>query len=190
MALRLLLTAHLDDYARRVKSNMLAEVLSDYPVVINGFNWEHIDFSNKRCTFIHGADWERSRQMVRTGLGVIDMSPNTSYGLHDRVARSLGAYTTCLTNEQHFVSDAFGDFAGRMTFKFNKESIRQRVEATLANPAATLELGVATSQQFRQRFPMENLAQCTILAAESMRLAAGGRPPETQEYIAWPPQAL
>lgn len=189
-SVRILLTAHLDDYVRRVKSNMMAEVLSDYPVVINGLNWEHIDFSNKRCTFIPGADWERSRRMVRTALGMIDMSPNTSYGLHDRVARSFGAYTACLTNEQHFVSDSFASFADRMTFKFNKESIRQRVEATLADPAATLELGVASSQQFRQRFSMENLARCTMLVADSVRLAAGKRPAETQEYIVWPPSLL
>jgi hypothetical protein len=188
--LRLLLCAQLDDYVRRIKSNLLATVLSDYPVVINGFNWEHIDFSNKACTFIPGADWEKSRQMVRTGLGMIDMSPNTTHGLHDRITRSLGAYTTCLTNEQQMVTDGFGDLASRMTFKFNKESIRHRVEAALADPASTVELGVATSQHFRQRFTMENLARCTILVADSLRLAASTRLQDQQEYVVWPPSTL
>ncbi len=185
--LRLLLCAHLDDYVRRIKSNMMAEVLSDYPVVINGFNWEHLDFSNKRCTFIPGADWNRSRKMIRSALGMIDMSPNTAYGLHDRIVRSLGAHTICLTNEQHFFTEAFPDIHERMTFRFNKASIAERVEHTLANPRETINLGALAAEQFRQRFTPANLARCTILVADAIRLSIDARPVDTQEFIVWPP---
>src|SRR5690606_16485239 len=43
--LRLFFIAQLDDYLRRMKSTLVADVLADYPVEIHGFNWEHMDFS-------------------------------------------------------------------------------------------------------------------------------------------------
>ena len=189
-ALRVLLDAHLDDYVRRIKSTMIAEVLSDYPVVIHGENWEHMDFSAKRCTFIPGSDWETSRGMIRNALGLIDMSPNTAYGLHDRVTRAFGTYTLCLTNEQQFVTDLLPSHHAQMTYRFNRESIGARVEYILENPRAALELGVATSEIFQQHYTASNLVRCTILAAETIRLSISSRRPEMQDFVVWPPTRL
>ncbi len=46
--LSLLLIALLDDYARRLQSELVAEVLMDYPAIVCGSRWEHFNTVNRR----------------------------------------------------------------------------------------------------------------------------------------------
>lgn len=188
--MRLLCLGHLDDYVRRVKSTMMAETLMDFPVVIHGDNWEHLDFTGKRCTFIPGVDYERSRLLVRDSLGMIDMSPNTTYAPHDRLIRSYGAHTLCVSNEQHFLTDTFPDQHVQMTFRFNKDSIRERVSQMLEAPAKTLELGVQVSATFRQRYSTGNHVQYMAMMAETVRQASSTRARGQQDFLNWPPTVI
>jgi hypothetical protein len=188
--LRVLLHAHLDDYARRIKSALIARTLMDFPVVIHGENWEHLDFSKKRCTFIPGSDFERSNQMMRESLGVIDMSPNTGLALHDRVTRSFGAYTYCMTNEQQILSEALPSLHQQMTFRFNRDSIAERVNEAINNPRRTIEIGAEGAEIFRARYTEENFVNFTALLADSVRQAMAPRPENLQEFIVWPPTLL
>jgi hypothetical protein len=188
--LRVLLHAHLDDYVRRIKSTLMAQTLMDFPVVIHGENWEHLDFSKKRCTFIPGSDFERSNQMMRESLGVIDMSPNTSFALHDRVTRSFGAYTYCMTNEQQILTDALPAHHQEMTFRFNRDSIAERVNQAISNPRRTIEIGAESAEVFRARYTDENFVNFTALLADSVRQSMSARPENLQEFIVWPPALL
>jgi hypothetical protein len=188
--LRVLLHAHLDDYVRRIKSTLMARTLMDFPVVIHGENWEHLDFSKKRCTFIPGSDFERSNQMMRESLGVIDMSPNTTFALHDRVTRAFGAFTYCMTNEQQILSEMLPSHHQHMTFRFNRDSIAERVSQVLANPRRTIEIGAESAEIFRARYTEENFVKFTVLLADSMRQSMAPRPEGLQEFIVWPPEQL
>jgi hypothetical protein len=188
--MRLLCLGHLDDYVRRVKSTMMAEALMDFPVVIHGDNWEHLDFTGKHCTFISGVDYERSRLLVRDSLGMIDMSPNTSYGPHDRLVRSYGAHTLCVSNEQNFLTDTFPDQHAQMTFRFNKDSIRERVSQMLENPVKTLELGAQAAMTFRQRYSTANHVRYMAMMAETVRQSSGTRARGQQDFLNWPPTVI
>ncbi|CAM2138791.1 putative DUF3880 domain-containing protein [Pararobbsia alpina] len=188
--LRLLMNANLDDYARRIKSTMIARTLMDFPVVVHGENWDYLDFSGKRCTFISGSDYRASNQATRDALGLIDMSPNTTHAIHDRVTRAFGAYTYCLTNEHAFLDSLLPEQVGHMTFRFNPDSIAERVDRALANPMQTLEVGVAAAEIFRERFTDENFVNFITLIADSVYQNIGNRPNNLQEFIVWPPATL
>lgn len=187
--LRIAFCVQLDDYVRRVKSTMMAEVLSDFPVEIQGINWEHMDFSGKKCTFVHGVDYQRSRDVMKSSLGIIDMSPNTSEGFHDRVLRTLGMHTLCITNRQQCITDTFGEDAPFM-FDFDKESLRARIEDVLAHPKRYVEVGIETTKTFRKKYPEEIMAEYLIAVADQLRLGSLTQPVAgLQEYFVWPPKA-
>lgn len=187
--LRIAFCVQLDDYVRRVKSAMMAEVLSDFPVEIQGINGEHIDFSGKKCTFVHGVDYQRSRDVMKSSLGIIDMSPNTSEGFHDRVLRTLGMHTLCITNRQQCITDTFGEDAAFM-FDFDRESLRARIEDVLAHPKRYVEVGIEATKTFRKKYPEEIMAEYLIAVADQLRLGALTQPVAGfQEYFVWPPKA-
>src|SRR5271166_4126057 len=148
--LRLFFVAQLDDFLRRVKSTMIADVLADFPVEIHGFNWEHIDFAKRRAKFVPGGDYTSSRQEIIDSLGIIDMSPNTQRVPHDRPMRAFGLYTLCITNEQQYFREYFPESAA-FSYRFVKEELRDKITDVLAHPKRYVELGAAVAEQFRQR---------------------------------------
>jgi hypothetical protein len=187
--LRLLFVAQLDDYLRRVKSTLMAEALREFPVQIHGYNWEHVDFSGGRAEYVYGADYAASKDLIKEALGIIDMSPNTSRNPHDRALRAYGLYTLCLTNEQAFFAQHFArhqDF----TFRFEKESLQSKVADVLTNPKRFVELGLEVADSFRKRFDALAFVQTLLEISACLRLGAGPRPPNMQDYFAWPPEKL
>lgn len=88
ITLRLYLVAQLDDYLRRVKSTMLGTVLAEFPVDIQGHNWEHVEFSGSRARYLPGGDYTESGSQIERALAIIDMSPNTQGAPHDRPMRA------------------------------------------------------------------------------------------------------
>jgi hypothetical protein len=187
--LRLFFVAQLDDYLRRVKSTWMAEVLRDFPVEIHGYNWEHVDFFGKRATLVHGADFTASGQMIKDALGVLDMAPNTSQSPHDRFLRSCGLYTLCLTNEQQFFSRHFESHSA-FTFRFDQQSLENRVEDVLAHPKRSIDLGIEVAERFRSQFDSGAFCRTMLDIANCLRLAAGPRPASLQDFFVWPPEKL
>src|SRR5207249_1009738 len=76
MSLMPFFAAQLDDYLRRIKSEMIATAILDFPVVVQGDLWSHVDFSGRRARLVQGEDFVASRRVFAEELGVIDMSPN------------------------------------------------------------------------------------------------------------------
>ena len=187
--LRLFFLAQLDDYLRRIKSVMVADVLADFPVEIHGFNWEHMDFSRRKATFFHGGDYTATRQRIVDSLGIVDMSPNTQRAPHDRAMRAFGLYTLCITNEQSFFSDNFTN-AEEFTYRFDPEHLRSRIADVLADPKRHVELGIDAADQFRKDRRPSDFAQFMIDTASHVRLACSPRPAGFQEYFVWPPARL
>lgn len=186
--LRLFFIAQLDDYFRRIKSTMMAEVLMDFPVEIHGENWEHLDFSGKKCSFVPVADYKKSRGLIKDSLGMIDMSPNTGGGFHDRPLRAYGMYTLCLTNEQECMNSAFGENPG-FTFAFNRDAFREKVAEVLAHPKDFVELGMVSAEAFRVQYTLEAAGQYFLDIVAALRLAsATQRPAGLQDFFIWPPQ--
>jgi hypothetical protein len=188
-SLRLFLVAQLDDYLRRVKSTFMAEILCNFPVEIHGYNWEHVDFSGKRAKYVYGADYSASKQRIKDSLGILDMSPNTTLSPHDRPLRAYGLYTLCLTNEQEFFKRCFEQHHSFM-FRFDKESLESKVAEVLAHPKRFVELGIEVAETFRSQFDPEAFGRTMLETSDLLRLATGPRPPNMQDYFAWPPLKL
>lgn len=187
--LRLFFNAQLDDYLRRIKSTMMAEVLMDFPVEIHGHNWDHLDFSGKRCTFVNDVDYRKSQDYIRNSLGIIDMSPNTGMAPHDRPCRAFGMYTLCLTNEQPYFQEGFANYQD-FSFKFDKESMRDKISDVLSRPKQYVELGIEVAETFRAANPPENFVRSMLETASAIRLACSSRPPNMQNFFDWPPSTL
>jgi hypothetical protein len=184
--LRLFFVAQLDDYLRRIKSTLVADVLADFPVEIHGFNWEHFDFSKRRATFVPGGDYTQSRQQIIDSLGIVDMSPNTQRAPHDRAMRAFGLYTLCLTNEQEFFKEQFAK-AKSFSYRFEKDDLAAKVADVLARPKEYVELGLEIAEQFRRSRQPQDFAQFMLDTAEYVRLARGPRPAGLQDFFVWPP---
>jgi hypothetical protein len=187
--LRLFFIAQLDDYLRRVKSNLLAKVLMDFPVDMFGHNWEHLDFSNKRICFTSGGDYTKSAPMIRDALGMIDMSPNTDLGAHERPLRAFGSYTLCLTNRQSFFERNVKG-AEDFSFRFDGDEISSKVADVISHPKRYVEIGASAAEDFRGKYSSSRFADLLFDTAAAVRLMNGQRPGKLQTYFGWPPAAL
>jgi len=188
--MRLFFVAMLDDYLRRYKSTAMVEALLDCPVLLNGYNWDHVDFTGKRMTYIPGGHYTASTTMIREALAMIDMSPNTGLAPHDRPLRAFGAYTLCLTNEQEFFAREL-PHTEEFFYSFNKESIQACVAKVFDNRNRALEVGAAVAETFMQKFPPERFAQKLIDIAPFARFdQLPGVPDGTPNFFAWPPTKL
>ena len=187
--LRLFFIAQLDDYLRRVKSTSIAELLMDFPIEVHGYNWDHVDFSRKRATLVRGGDYTKSRSLISSALGLIDMSPNTGGAPHERVSRAVGMHTLCLTNQQRFLSEHFPQYEA-ITFSFDGESLKAKVADVLAHPKRYVEYGAEFAEAFRDRYPAKAFGRLMLDTAAAIRLTHGGRPAGMQDYFDWPPTKL
>jgi hypothetical protein len=187
--LRLFFVAQLDDYLRRLKSEFVVQTLMDLPIEVHGYNWEHVDFSGKRAKFVHGGAYATSRALIVNSLATIDMSPNTSSMPHERVARAMGMYTLCLTNEQAFFRNELPE-AEPCLYRFDSESLRAKVADVLSKPSHYVALGRDIAEAFRRKFDAEGPARHILEAASCVRLSQGGRPEQLQDFFAWPPAQL
>jgi hypothetical protein len=184
--LRLFFIAQLDDYLRRLKSTFVAQTLTDFPIEVHGYNWEHVDFSGKRAKLVHGGTYGNSRSLILDALATIDMSPNTSSAPHERASRSYGMYTLCLTNEQAFFRDRLPGFDDCL-YRFDRDSLQSRVADVLARPKRAVELGRHMADAFRAKFDPEGPARFILEAASCLRTAQGGRKHQMQDFFVWPP---
>jgi hypothetical protein len=188
--LRLLIVAQLDDYMRRFKGTLLIESLLDLPVLLNGYGWDHIDFSGRRIQYVPGGHFTLSRTLLRECLATIDVSPNTGLAPHDRPLRAFGAYTLCLTNEQEFFSREL-PLCENFFYRFDKDSIQARVADTLAHRERALEIGVTVAEAFMKKFPPELFArQLLELAALARFNQLPSLPEGLPSYFSWPPTKL
>lgn len=188
--LRLFFVAQLDDYLRRMKSTMMAEALMKFPVQIVGVNWEHLDFSGERVTHIKECNYAKSSHLIKESLGVIDMSPNTEMGPHDRACRSFGSYTVCLTNEQKFFQQTL-PHSEAFSFHFDRESFQDKVADVLAHPARYVDVGIEVATAFREANPAEAAVRHLIDTAAMVRLdQRRERLPSSPNFFVWPPQSL
>ncbi|MFO1325298.1 MAG: hypothetical protein U1F15_14730 [Burkholderiales bacterium] len=179
------LTAQMDDYLRRVKSTMIATALLDLPVIVQGDQWEHVDFRNRRATRVPGQDYARSQLIYTEQLGIVDMSPNIDTGGHERVQRAAGSFALPITNRQGWIERALPGFDDLM-FEFTPESIASRVADVVANPDRYLELALAFGDRFREAYPVEAYANRVIDLAELAVLQYGEGKPSVQPFFIWP----
>jgi hypothetical protein len=188
--LRLFMIAQLDDYLRRLKSTFVVEALLDFPILLNGYNWDHVDFSGRRMQYVPGGHYVASRALIQEALATIDVSPNTTGGPHDRPLRSIGAYTLCLTNEQEFFSTHLPHSAD-FFYRFDKDSMQARVADVLAHRQRSLDIGVNVAEAFMRKFQPEAFAHKLLdLAALARFNQLSALPDGMPIYFAWPPKKL
>lgn len=187
--LRMFFVAQLDDYVRAVKCTRVAEWLMDFPVEIRGNNWGHLDFSGRKATYIDDCNYVDSIRLIRSSLGMVDVSPNTLSLPHDRVTRAYGSHTLCLTNAgQAFTRQL--PCEDDMTFAFDKESFQSKVAALLADKPATVEKGIAVTAAFKKLNPTGQALERMLDYAAWARLdRMKTRPAGFQDFFVWPPKA-
>ena len=184
--LRLFFIAQLDDYLRAVKCTRMAEALMDLPVEIRGNNWSHLDFTGKKATYIDECDYAKSIGLIRDSLGLIDVSPNTVSRPHDRVMRAFGAHSFCLTNEQQFLECL--PHRERLSFRFQKEDLQQKVAYLLDHKAEALDMGVEVAEAYKLKHPRTEPIQKILEYAAFARLDnMRQRPAGAQDFFVWPP---
>lgn len=190
LKVRLFCIGQLDDYLRAVKCTRMAGILADYPVHIRGNEWDHMDFTGRRATYVNRCDYSESIGLIRESLGTIDMSPNTASYPHDRVMRAFGAKTLCLTNaRQQFLRGL--PYENEFTFTYEGDSLRERVEQILANKKRAVDLGIAVAEAFRKANPPERAFERMLHYAALVRLERQPvRPEGLQDFHVWPPQLL
>jgi hypothetical protein len=183
----LFLSAQMDDYLRRVKSNMIAEAILDLPVLVQGTLWDHVDFNGRKAQRIEGLDFDATKRTFAEQLGIIDMSPNVDTWPHDRAQRAAGTYATLLTNRQGWLTDKFPGFAD-LAFEFSHDSIKSRVGDAIARPDHYLDLGVAFGERFREFYTRDAFANRIVAMAELGALRYGAARPLLQPFFEWPRQ--
>ena len=183
--LMLFFTAQIDDYLRRVKSQMIAEALLDLPVIVQGNLWEHVDFRGRRAKLVPGQDFESTRRIFSNELGIIDMSPNLDSGPHERVMRAAGSFACVLTNRQGWLTAALGEFED-LTFEFNPDSIRAKANDAISNPDRFVDLGVAFGDRFREIYTRQAYANAIVDLAELAALKCSAEKPVIQPFFVWP----
>lgn len=179
------LVAQIDDYLRRVKSTLIAEAISDLPVLISGFNWGHLNLYGKRAQLDPSMNYKNSRALIDAAPALIDMSPNIVDAPHDRVCRAAGRKTAFLTNKQIYLSK-FVVSPERCSFNFNKQSIHDLVEHYVSNPRDAIQLGLTQAQGFREHFTTEKYCSAYFSVIDTLMLRLGGRPQGTQDFVDFP----
>lgn len=177
--------AQVDDYLRRIKSEMIAKALLDFPIIVQGENWGHVDFTGRKAQLVPGRSYEDTRNVFTQALGVIDMSPNTQGAPHERIWRAAGCYTLAITNRQNWLNRQFAEFTD-LAFDFNDDSIQSTVNRIIANPNQYLEMGVSFGDHFRSVYPRTAFANKIIDYAELAALQYGRQKPPLQQYFVWP----
>lgn len=183
---KLFLTAQIDDYIRRVKCTKVANWLLDFPVHIVGNNWEHIDFSWGKVLYENECNFRKSNQIIANALAVIDLSPNTSSSPHDRVMRSFGAKTACISNLQKFHDILPG--SELTTYSFNKDSLQNAISYAIGHPGEIIDCGIEDAESYDEKFPSSGLAKSMLEYASLARFNQTKQRIEgLQEFFVWPP---
>lgn len=180
--------AQIDDYVRRVKSTLIARALLDLPVEVHGELWSHVDFAGRQAKLASSGDYFASRDLMKGALAVIDMTPNSDLGLHERFVRAASRHTLCITNDNRAVRERFPE-ATQATFAFDADSIRDRVSWALDHPADAVDLGRRVGVSFAARHREEDLADFFEGIAQHFQLLAHGNP-MIQDFFVWPPARL
>lgn len=181
------LVAQLDDYLRRIKSTMIGEALLDLPVIIRGRFWEHVDFRGKRATYDPNSDVASTLPLIDQAPAVIDMSPNTLRSPHNRIWQAVGRGTAFLSNQLTYF-DATLPMAERCTFAFEREAIHSMVSHYIAHPREAVEMGLEQARALRPVFEDAPYVNTVLTAVQTVALRLGTRPPETQNFVDFPPQ--
>ncbi|MDB5803961.1 MAG: hypothetical protein JWN73_1283 [Betaproteobacteria bacterium] len=186
--IEIFLVAQMDDYARRIKSTLIAQAILDLPVHIFGDNWGHVDFTGRRALHSPGQSYFTSCGLVNDALAVLDMSPNTQSAPHERFMGAAGRYTLCLSNVQQYHLDHYPQ-APQMLFEFEPEAIRERVAGVLAQPGYHVDLGVAVAEHARALHDPAELVRCFVDGARLARIAIAGQAfAGQQDFVNWPVQ--
>jgi hypothetical protein len=180
----LFFSAQLDDYLRRVKSRMIAEVLLDFPVIIQGAFWHHLSFEGRPAKLREGMDYESTRAIYRRELGIVDMSPNVDTSPHERVQRAAGSYTLFLTNRQGWLDERFSA-SRELAFEFTRQSIAERVDAVLSEPDRYLQLALDFGEQFHRDHSAAAFANSVRSLADLATLDAAQNKPQLQPFFIW-----
>jgi len=176
--------AQMDDYLRRIKSTLIAEALLDFPVIVQGNFWDHIDFSGRRASRSPGMDVFSTQRVVLEELGVIDMSANVDTWPHDRVQRAAGSYSLVLTNRQSWLTERFPAFQDLM-FDFDPHSIAARIDDVLSHRERYLELALEFGDAFRVAFPRQSFAETVLTLVDYTRWLCQDPRPQLQDFFVW-----
>lgn len=177
--------AQLDDFFRRIKSTLVAEALKGFPVKIIGKNWEHVDDGTSVAKFSNDINFAtHSREIFSTELGLIDMTPNMEYGVHDRFCRAAGNHAFILTNKTIWMEQNMPELSDS-TYVFDQEQIGLKVEFLLNNRELVVERGRLLGKLAAERIGNQDFVHQLIEVAEKMKFLRQPNKPRMQDFYVW-----
>jgi hypothetical protein len=153
--IRLLLVRELDGFTRQLRTSFIANILLDYPVKFYGSGWEDLDLANKKGQIFSDVNFLNSDNYINESLAQFNLSPNTNGGWHDRILRSAGAKTLCISNYSTEEISSLG-LPESISFELNEESIRSRVEWLLEHRSEVVDLGISVSEIISKEFSLKS----------------------------------
>ena len=153
--IRLFLVSQLDGFTRQLRTSFIANILLDYPVKFYGSGWEDIDLANKKGQIFSDVNFLNSDNYINESLAQFNLSPNTNGGWHDRILRSAGAKTLCISNYSTEEISSLG-LPESISFELNEESIRSRIEWLLEHRSEVVDLGISVSEIISNEFSLKS----------------------------------
>lgn len=179
-----LYVAQLDDYLRRLKATLVGQTLLGFPVLVQGSNWDHLDWTGAKAQFVAPGTFQSLEAIFQNELGIVDMSPNVYTSAHDRMWRAAGTYAFALTNKSAWLENLLPEL-NACAYEFNEDSIEASVDRVLRHPADCVALGERYGEVFRSRYPAEAWVDRLVVLADLARLQGAAQKPALQPYFVW-----
>jgi len=102
------IAAHGDHLARIRRATAVARALLPLPVTFVGGQWQHLNQSSGRATFLPGAPLPDLRRLMASSAGVLNVQPGTTDSVHDRLLLGLHAGAAVVSDSNRFIDEHVG----------------------------------------------------------------------------------
>ncbi|HEY0930640.1 MAG TPA: hypothetical protein VGE27_12035 [Gemmatimonas sp.] len=102
------LAAHGDHLARIRRATGVARALLSLPVTFVGGEWEHLDRTTSRATFLPGTPLPDVRRLMASSASVLNVQPGTTDSVHDRFLLGLQAGAAVVSDSNRFIDARIG----------------------------------------------------------------------------------
>lgn len=112
----------IDTYVRNWRSLQLVESLKHLPIVIIGNDWDSIDKTNAKATFLPAMSTSIATQYSYRAKFALNTHPYARYGWHERVLNGLSFGSAVISDRTFFTDQHFSDLPNFLSFDWSSEN--------------------------------------------------------------------
>lgn len=146
--------AHVDDYTRHRKDNILFRELLPFPVQIYGRGFEHIDVAGARAKVLPPIDHAELSELYHEALAIVSMNPNLDDEAHDRVFSAFGCGALPVSEINPWWRKKYAPLLP-YSYDFRDQSVAAALEKILTNPMDAAALAWQAGKQMREERPFQ-----------------------------------